>query len=124
MLRVLTFFFLLLSVAGCGDAKKQELSESRNFFIEANRAIGAGDSAKAIEALNASIASNPNSWAYFELARQLLEQGDQEAALSNCELALELDPQMADGLWLLAEIKKPETKRFKGRFKNPPSLGK
>ena len=114
---------LLLLTTGCAK-KKTEINSSRNYLIEARQAIDAGDSAKAVEALNASIASRPNVWAYFELAKQQLALGDEKAALSNCEKALAMDPEMADAHWLQGELKKPAAKRFKGRFKDPPSSRK
>ena len=123
VLAVMTPVFLLLLALGCGG-KKQDLRESRNYYLDARRAIKEGDSAKAIEALNASIESQPSTWAYFELAKQHLEQGDEQAAQTNCDKALELDSEMAEALWLHGELKKPDAKRFKGRFKNPPGSRK
>ena len=114
---------LLLLVAGCAD-KKTDVIDSRNHLVEAREAINAGDSAKAIELLKASIAARPNTWAYLELAKLQLAGGEDQAALENCELGLKLEPDSADLLWLQGEAKKPEGKRFQGRFKNPPSASK
>jgi tetratricopeptide (TPR) repeat protein len=114
---------LLLLTAGCAD-DKGEIDSSRNHLLDARQALKDGDSAKAIEALNASIASRPNVWAYFELAKLHLEGGDEAAALANCAKALELDPEMADALWFQGELKKPAESRFKGKFKDPPSANK
>ena len=114
---------LLLLPVGCLE-KNPEVKKSVNYLIEAREAIAAGDNAKAMEALNASIEAQPNNWALFERAKLQLEAGDEEAALASCEQALELDSESADVLWLKGEIEKPKAKRFKGRFKNPPSKGK
>ena len=114
---------LVLPVAGCGE-KHAEVKHSNDLLIEARQAITAGDTAKAIEALNASIEAKPNTWALFELAQLQLGEGDEQAALASCDKGLELDPESADILWLKGEIEKPEEKRFKGRFKFPPSQRK
>ena len=116
-------FVLFLLTAGCGE-KNQEIGASRNHLFDARKAIRDGDTAKAIASLNASIESQPNVWAYFELAVQHLKAGDEQAALANCEKVLELKPEMADALWFKGELQKPEPRRFIGRFKNPPSSRK
>jgi uncharacterized protein HemY len=113
----------LLAVLGCAEAEKG-MTKSRTSLIEAREAIAAGDSAKAIELLNASIADQPNTWAYFELAKLQLAGGDEPAALASCDAALQLDPESPDIVWLKGEIGKPEANRFKGRFKDPPSARK
>lgn len=114
---------LLLPLAGCGE-KHSEVKKSNELLIEARQAIVSGDTAKAIEALNASIEAQPNTWALFELAQLQLKEGDEQAALASCVQGLELDSESADILWLKGEIEKPAEKRFKGRFKFPPSQRK
>jgi len=113
----------LLVVPGCAE-KHADVVDSRNYLVEAREAILAGDSAKAMESLQASIKAKPNTWAYLELAKLQLAAGDDKAAIENCELGLKLDSSNADLRWLQGEANKPEGKRFKGRFKNPPSSGK
>lgn len=112
-----------LLTAGCNEAKS-EVKESNNLIVEARKAVASGDSAKAIEALEASIEVHPNTWAYYELARLKLDAGDEAAATENVDKALALDPEGVDLLWLKGEIEKPVEKRFKGRFKDPPSSRK
>lgn len=118
-------FAMMVAVlfGGC-DAGKSEVTVSNNYFIEASRAIGAGDTVKAMEALNASLDIKPSVWAYMERAKLNLQNGDQQAALADCQAALAISPEDRDVLWLQAEIKKPASKRFKGRFKTPPSHSK
>lgn len=113
----------LWSLLGCAETETG-MTKSRTSLIEARDAIAAGDSAKAIELLNASIADQPNTWAYFELAKLQLAGGDDQAALASCDAALQLDPESPDLVWLKGEIGKPEANRFKGRFKDPPSARK
>lgn len=111
------------AISGCGD-DKPELSDSRNYLVEAREAMNAGDNAKAMEMLKSSIEAQPNTWAYIELAKLQVEAGEDEAAMQNIEAGLALDPDSADMKWLKGELEKPEGKRFQGRFKNPPSASK
>jgi tetratricopeptide (TPR) repeat protein len=93
-------------------------------FIAAQEALAAGDRAGAMEALTKSIEAKPTGWAYLERAKLYLEQGDDEAAIADCEAGLALDPENIDLKWLLGEAKKPKAERFKGKNAEPPSAGK
>jgi len=106
---------------GCGGQEHSKTKEARSYFVEARRAIGSGDTAKALEALSASIESEPSSWAYIQRARINAESGNDQAVSEDCKSLLELDPKNRDVPWLEGELKKPKEKRFQGRFKEPPS---
>ena len=110
----------MVILGGCGDSKR-EMPQSLNLQLEAKKAMAAGDTAKALEALTGSIESKPTVWALLERAKLHLAQGDEDAAKADCLKALEVEPENRDIKWLREEIKKPESKRFKGRNKLPPS---
>lgn len=111
---------LLILAMGCGGGK-QQVSNANQLFIEASKLIGEGQKKGALEKLNASIAIEPSLWSYRERAKLLTEQGNDEAALKDCDAALQLVPDDPDILWLKGEIAKPVAQRFQGKFKSPPS---
>jgi len=108
---------------GCGSAEPKEQVKSRDLFIAARKAVAQGDSAAAIQALDASIEAAPSTWAYFERAKIKATTGDDEGAVADCNAGLELDPRNQDFKWLLAQLKKPlkDGKRVLG---DPPSYSK
>lgn len=108
---------------GCGSEKESQAT-SNQLLIQAREAVVAGDTEKAMAALDGSIASKPTVWAYFERARLSLQSGDEQAALQDCHAALQMSPEDQEVLWLKGEIEKPVDKRFQGEFKNPPSYRK
>ncbi|MDC0935449.1 hypothetical protein OAS39_04110 [Pirellulales bacterium] len=114
---------LSILLVGCGEGER-ELPPSATYLIEARHALAGGDSAKAMEALTASIDSDPNTWALLERAKLHLTNGNEDAASADCLSALEIDPANRDIKWLQREIKKPASQRFKGRNKLPPSYTK
>ena len=116
--------FIPFALSGCGGRKGPELSDSRKLLVEARKALGNGDYAKALENLDASIKSNPNIWAYVERAKVNAMSGKDDAALEDCKAALELAPDNEDIPWIQNELKKSVDKRFKGKFANPPSSTK
>ncbi len=113
-----------LVLLGCGGQDNSKTKEARSYFVEARRAIGSGDTAKALEALSASIESEPTTWAYLQRAKINAEGGNDQAVSEDCKAVLELDPQNRDVPWMEGELKKPKDKRFQGRFKEPPSSSK
>jgi Tfp pilus assembly protein PilF len=115
--------FFVVSIGAC-HPDKAEMTEANNSLIEARQAIDAGDTAKAMAALDRSIASRPMIWSYFERAKLHLQNGDERSALLDCQSALEISPEDPEILWLKGEIEKPANKRFQGEFKNPPSFRK
>ncbi len=115
--------FILSMLVGC-DGGEQKLPEWVNPLVDARKALAAGEKAKAMEALSASIVMKPTVWALMERSKMHLEQGDAEAANADCVKALEIEPKSRDVKWLQSEIKKPEVKRFKGRNEFPPSYSK
>lgn len=117
---------LMLSLAlaiGCGG-KKFELSEAEAALVEARKAVETGDSAKAIEFLDKSIAANPDTWSYYERAKLYAETGDDDAAKADIEAGLELEPEHSELLWLQKQLKKSKKSRFKGSQGQPPSVSK
>lgn len=112
--------WLLIVAMGC-DRGEQQVSNANQLFIEASKLIGEEQKDAALEKLNASIAIEPSLWSYRERAKLLTEQGNDEAALSDCDAALALVPDDPDMLWLKGEIAKPSAQRFQGKFKSPPS---
>jgi hypothetical protein len=117
------FCGVLLLLAGCGPSAPK-ISDANKYLIEARQAIGDGNTAKALEALNASIDSQPNAWAYMERAKINAQQGNDQAALEDCKEIEKLEPHNRDIPWLRGELKKPKEKRFKGQFAIPPSFHK
>jgi hypothetical protein len=120
---VLRWFVLLFSAvailaSGCGGSASN--SRSYNHLVAASEAINAGDKEKAFTELSASIDTSPSCWAYFERARINLDKGQEDAAVTDCQKGLELDPTSRELLWLSAELKKPAPQRFKGKLAQPP----
>ena len=105
---------------GCGDRGVQ-LDDWAEHFVAAQQALDKGDQAKAIEELSASIASEPNALAYYQRAKLYSDSGDDKAALRDCEAGLAQDARNKNLNWLYNELKKPSSKRFKGKFARPPS---
>lgn len=121
-------FLLLLALcgcllAGCGG-KKFELDEADAALVEARNAIADGDTAKAIEFLDVSIAAKPDTWSYFERAKLLAEEGDDDAAKADVAAGLEIEPEHTELLWLQKQLKKSKRSRFKGSSGQPPSVSK
>jgi Tfp pilus assembly protein PilF len=110
--------------AGCSGDAEPKLSDSANALVEARQAFAAGDEAKAIELLSASIESEPSIWAYLDRAKIYATQGNDAGAQADCEAALKLAPENKDIPWIQGELKKPKDKRFQGAFALPPSAKK
>ena len=119
----LSFFLTapLLSVSGCGGGSPSA-SKSYDHFVAAVEALEAGDKETAFRELSVTIERSPNSWAYFERARLLVDQGRDEEARADCQKGLELAPQDPRLQWLSNELEKPADQRFQGKFAEPPRL--
>ena len=124
--RCTALFGTLLALAqGCGDPPPEaRFGSFGEHFMEAQKALAAGDTAAAMDALNASIDAQANPWAYLERAKLHLELGESEAAQADAQAGLKLQPENRDLQWLVTELEKPPNQRFKGRFAEPPSTGK
>jgi tetratricopeptide (TPR) repeat protein len=109
--------------SGC-DTPSRPMPTSANSFLEAQKLLAAGEKDKAMEAVNASIADDPSTWALFLRAKLHLEQGDEAAALKDCETGLQIEPGDANLAWLKGELAKPAAARFQGNFKNPPTVNR
>jgi hypothetical protein len=107
-------------MTGC-SGEKQELSTPNQLLIEAQQLVAEGHNEQAMEKLNASIAGGPTIWALRTRARLLAERGDDQAALADCDAALQLAPDDADASWIKKELQKPLAQRFQGAFRDPPS---
>ncbi|MBA3482878.1 MAG: hypothetical protein H0T51_13800 [Pirellulales bacterium] len=115
----------VLSMPGCGGPSEAKVSDSGQYLIDARQAIADGNTPKALEALSASIESEPNIWAYMERAKINAKQGGaDQTVLDDCKEILKLHPENRDVPWLQGELKKPVEQRFKGRFAIPPSYTK
>jgi hypothetical protein len=112
-----------LAPVGCADSSPP-ISDSGQHLIDARAAIAAGDTAKAKAALDASIAAEPNRWAYMERAKLNAREGNDQAVLADSAELLKLNPKDPDVPWLKGELKKPKEKRFQGQFAIPPSFRK
>ena len=121
--RIVAVGLISLMVAGCGGSGSV-LDEADQALVDARAAIASGDQAKAIELLEVSISLKPDTWSYYERARLLAENGDDDAAREDIDAGLELDPEHAELLWLQKQIKKPKRSRFKGSAGTPPSASK
>ena len=121
----LSLFTVVVSalLGGCGDSQSSTPAWV-NPLVDARKAIGAGDTAKAMEALTASIEQEPNVWALMERSKLYLAEEKIDEAKADCAQAKELEPENIDIAWLLGEIDKPADKRFKGRNQFPPSYRK
>ncbi len=111
---------LILTLCGCSK-KKSTTAQANDLFLQAQTFIAAGDTQKALDALNQSIALQPAVWAYHERAKLYAQLGDEKSALADCDAALKLDPGDPDAAWLKGEFAKPAAERFRGKFKTPPS---
>ena len=120
---IATLSIVVLLLAGCGG-KKFALDEADAALVEARKAIADGDSAKAIELLDVSIAAKPDTWSYFERAKLLADSGDDEAAKLDITAGLEIEPEHTELLWLQKQLKKPKKSRYKGASGKPPSVSK
>ncbi len=112
------------SVVGCSGETEPDVSDSGKYLIEARQAVAEGNDAKAREALDASIKAEPNLWAYMERAKLNAKQGQDPAALADCEEILKLNPENRDVPWIKGELKKAVDQRFKGASATPPSMRK
>lgn len=122
-----TFAFVLFvfCIAGCGtNYETVTLDEAGNLFVASAEAIEAGDTEKAMQLLTQSIEEAPSTWACLERAKLHMELGDDDAAIADCELGLTVADKDPDLSWMLKELKKSPNKRFKGKYKNPPSAKK
>lgn len=117
-------YWLLGAIAAlnCGCGHGPSTSRAYNHLVAAAEALKSGDKDNAFTELSASIDSSPNAWSYFERARLNLDLGKEDAAVADCQEGLKLDPTYRDLLWLSGELKKPATKRFKGKLAKPPGL--
>jgi tetratricopeptide (TPR) repeat protein len=106
--------------SGCADDRPQ-VSSATQLLIDARGLIAVGENDKALEALNASIESEPSMWSLFERAKLHEKLGDDAAAVKDCDEALKLEPDDRDVIWFKTELKKPAGQRFLGQFKLPPS---
>ena len=115
---------VLFSGIGCGETEKGVPKAAVNHFVAATKAIAEGDNETALRELAASIEQKPTAWAYYQKAKVLLDDGKESEAIEDCEQGLKINPDHQDLKWFAGELKKPVKRRFKGRFKNPPSAGK
>ena len=113
------FTVFLLALVGCGE--KPVLDEAATSFVEAQEAIEAGDTAKALELLDDSIAKRPDVWSYYHRAKIHSDNGDDELAKADVQAGLDLEPEHSDLLYLQKEMKKPQKARFR---KAPPMASK
>jgi tetratricopeptide (TPR) repeat protein len=104
---------------GCGTPPTQ-MPTSDSLYLEAQQHYSKGQNAEALTKLDSSIAAGPTAWAYFLRARIRAQQGDDQAALADCEEGLKLDPADTKLAWLKGELGKPQQARFQGAFKDPP----
>jgi tetratricopeptide (TPR) repeat protein len=107
-------------IAGC-SSDDTPLPSSAKLYLDAQTSLAAGDKAKAMEALNASISGEPTPWALFLRAKLLLQTGDEAGALKDCNAGLEIAPDDSNLAWLKSELAKPAASRFQGKFKDPPA---
>lgn len=101
----------ILFCGGCGG-DGDDVPASAALIVEARQAIDAGDTTKAMESLDASIAAEPTAWAYALRARVQAEAGSDDAALADCDAGLKLDETNEELMWIKSELRKPKEKRF------------
>jgi tetratricopeptide (TPR) repeat protein len=89
------------------------LDDASNLFLEARRALKAGDRAKAMELYTQSIDAKPYAWNLYERGKLYAEDGNEQAALADVTAGLAIDPQFEDLQWLQEELKKPKEQRLK-----------
>jgi tetratricopeptide (TPR) repeat protein len=118
-LRFVGLISLALIAIGCGTPAAP-MPSSDSLYLEAQQLYSNGENDHAIEKLNASISAGPTSWSYFLRARISAKQGNDKAALSDCEEGLKLDPADTKLAWLKGELAKPQQARFQGALKDPP----
>jgi Tfp pilus assembly protein PilF len=116
-------FCSAIAANGC-QQKEYKLGDAGEHFVAAMEALERGDKATAMAELNVSIEAEPAVWAYFQRARLHLEEGNEAAAVADCEAGLKDQPDNPDLKWLLGELKKPAAQRFKGENANPPQARK
>ena len=132
--------FLLVCFGLIGCTQEPTLTDGESHLDTARIALEAGDTAAAMEALNASIESEPSKWGYFHRAQLYEQTGDDAAAISDCEAGISLQddgqPDWAPAEerqasqedinlnWLLGELKKTKARRFKGKNAAPPTASK
>lgn len=109
--------------AGCSDPGPQ-LDDSAEYFVEAQQALAEGNTQQALELLDKSIESRPDTWALYQRAKLHADQGNDEQARADCKAGLELNPDHSNLKWLAAELEKPAGQRFKGKNAEPPSRSK
>lgn len=97
------------------------MSDANQRYLEALDFLAKGQTDKAMDALNASIAADPTVWAYRARAKLYAQKGNDKAALEDCSAAVKLYPDDPDFVWIRGEIAKPVAERFQGRFKKAPS---
>lgn len=114
-------YVVIATAIGCGGEPETQVSDSGQHLIEARDALIAGDTAKAKAAYDASIAAEPNRWAFMERAKLNAREGKDDAVLADCAELLKLDPKDPDVPWLKGELKKPAAQRFTGASAVPPS---
>jgi tetratricopeptide (TPR) repeat protein len=110
---------LALMAIGCGTPAAP-MPSSDSLYLEAQQHYSKGENDQAIEKLIASIDAGPTSWSYFLRARIYAQQGNDQAALADCEEGLKLDPADTKLIWLKGELGKPQQARFQGALKDPP----
>lgn len=113
-----------LGAIGCQDSVATAVKKSDQLLIEAQKAVTAGDKAKALELYDQAIAERPSGYAYLARAQLKLDLDDAAGAQSDVEEGLKLDPEHRDLQWLQGELKKPTKQRFKGPTSAPPSRRK
>jgi hypothetical protein len=121
--RRLAFSTLLAAILGCGGSSEPNIPESAQLLLEAQKSIAAGDNAAALTALQASIDSEPTTWAYLERIKLNGKQGNDVAVEEDVQAILKLDPEHKDVAWIRTEMKKPATARFDASA-TPPSARK
>lgn len=109
----------LLIMMGCEE--KSPIDDAAQALIDARDAVEAGDSAKAMELLDASIAARPDVWSFYERAKLHADNGDDDLAKEDIAAGLELDAEHSELLWLEKQMKKSKSARFKTP---PPSASK
>lgn len=123
--RVLLLLVVVTLIScGCNQEIEPDAQPAVQQFLHAQELLSNGDQAGALDAFSASIEADPTAWAYVGRSRLYLEQGQDAAAIADCQAGLALEPANADLQWLLGEAKKPAKERFKGKYKNPPSDSK
>lgn len=111
---------LLLSCTACDSDTFDPTPEQEKYF-QAQDAVAEKNPQEAIRLLTESLEIKPTSYAYRERARLLIDAGQQQQAIADCEAGLELAPDDKDLQWLLGECRKPAEQRFQRGQSVPPS---